>query len=107
MDSSVKDTKSALAIQCIPMGEGEKNEVYSLVDRAIAVIEASGLPFTVGPFETVVEGPLERLVILAGEAHAALLEAGAGRAATYIKLWSGAALGSSEEKVGKFRKKGH
>jgi uncharacterized protein YqgV (UPF0045/DUF77 family) len=107
MNDSTKNVRSALAIQCIPMESKNKNEVYAAVDRAIAVIEASGLSFTVGPFETVVEGPLERLLFLAGEAHAAVLEAGAVRVATYIKLWSGESLGSSEEKVGKFRKSGH
>ena len=97
----------AVAIQCLPQGLEGKENVYHAVDAAIAAIEASGLPFTVGPFETVVEGPLDRLFALAQEAHSAVLTAGAPGVATYMKLFSAPDLGSSEEKVGKYRKKGH
>ena len=100
--------KSALAIQCLPLGAGRKREeVYALVDRAIEVIEASGLPYTVGPMETVVEGPLEKLFEVAQKAHRAILSAGAEGVATYMKLFTGPEMGSSEEKVRKYREKGH
>lgn len=99
--------KSALAIQCLPQGVPDKAEVYRLVDGAIAAIEASGLPYSVGPFETVVEGPLEELLALAKSAHEAVLAAGAPGVATYMKLFSAPELGSSEEKVGKYRAAGH
>lgn len=101
------EMKSALAIQCLPQGVEGKQNVYHAVDRAIAAIEASGLPFTVGPFETVVEGPLDRLFALAEAAHRAVLEAGAPGVATYMKLFSAPDLGSSEEKTGKYRARGH
>ena len=99
--------KSALAIQCLPLVEATNEEVYAMVDGAIAVIEASGLPFTVGPMETVVEGPLSRLLELAGKAHQAILDSGCPRVATYMKLFSGEELGSSEEKTRKYRQRGH
>jgi uncharacterized protein YqgV (UPF0045/DUF77 family) len=99
--------KSALAIQCLPQGVEGKQNVYRAVDKAIEAIEASGLPFTVGPFETVVEGPADRLFALAQAAHLAVLEAGAPGVATYMKLFSAPDLGSSEEKTGKYRAKGH
>jgi uncharacterized protein YqgV (UPF0045/DUF77 family) len=102
--------KSALAIQCLPLSASTREEAYALVDRAIAVIDGSGLSYTVGPFETVVEGELDRLWEVARSAHRAILEAdasGAGRVATYIKLFSGPELGSSEEKTGKYRRRGH
>lgn len=99
--------KSAMAIQCLPLVGGTREEVYALVDKAIAAIDRSGLPYTVGPMETVVEGPLEQLLEVAKQAHLAVLEAGAGKVATYIKLISGDDIGSSEEKVRKYREQGH
>jgi uncharacterized protein YqgV (UPF0045/DUF77 family) len=44
---------------------------------------------------------------LAKKAHLAILEAGSPSVSTYIKLVSGEDIGSSEEKVGKYRAKGH
>lgn len=104
---NVDSIRSALAIQCLPMGLAGREETWAAVDRAIAAVEASGLSYTVGPFETVVEGPLDRLLEAAAAAHKALLEAGAPTAATYMKLWSGSGIGTSEEKTGKYRSSGH
>ena len=99
--------KSVLAIQCLPLAAAEKEELYATVDKAIAVIEQSGLSFTVGPMETVVEGPLDRLAAVAVAAHQAIIDAGCPAVATYIKLFSGENLGSSEEKTAKYRRRGH
>lgn len=98
--------RSALAIQCLPMGIGDRNKAWEVVDKVIAVIEESGLEYTVSPFETVVEGPLDRLLEVAAGAHKALLANGAGTAATYMKLWSGEGIGSSAEKTEKYRRRG-
>src|SRR5690554_5205274 len=81
--------KASMAIQCIPSGERPREEAFAMVDAAIAVIDKSGLPYTVGPMETVVEGPFEKLVELAKEAHQAVHAAGAARVSSYIKLVSG------------------
>jgi uncharacterized protein YqgV (UPF0045/DUF77 family) len=94
---------SALAIQCIPMGIADRNKTWAIVDEAIQAIDRSGLSYTVGPFETVVEGPLDRLLEVAAFAHKAVLEAGAPSVATYIKLWSGEGIGTSAEKTEKYR----
>ncbi len=99
--------KSALAIQCLPLAGGDKQQRYGLVDRAIEAIASSGLPYTVGPMETVVEGDMEQLFDVARKAHKAILEAGAPSVATYMKLFSSPTLGSSEEKVRKYRDHGH
>ncbi|MCA1950128.1 MAG: thiamine-binding protein [Treponema sp.] len=104
MKIDVDAIPSAMAIQCLPMGLGTKAETYAVVDSVIKLIEESGLSYEVGPFETVVEGPLPRLLELAGQMHRRMLESGINTAASYIKLWSGTDLGSSEEKVGKYRK---
>lgn len=99
--------KSAMAIQCVPRGVHERDEVYRAVDAAIDVLDASGLPYTVGAMETVVEGPLDQLIELAQKAHEAVLEHGGGRAMTYIKLVSAPDLQPADEKLAKFRTKGH
>ncbi len=103
----VQTIRSALAIQCLPLSLAGREETWAAVDRAIAAIDASGLTYTVGPFETVVEGPLDRLLELAAAAHKALILSGAPTAATYMKLWSGEGIGTSEEKTGKYRSSGH
>ncbi len=102
-----ESVRSSLAIQCLPMGRQGREEVWGIVDKVIAAIDASGLPYTVGPFETVVEGPLDRLWEVAAAAHKAMIAAGAPTAASYMKLWSGQGIGSSEEKTGKYRASGH
>lgn len=99
--------KSALAIQCVPLSAAGKDEVYRIVDAAIAEIERSGLPFTVGPFETVVEGPTEALFTVAQAAHIAMVNCGAKSCATYMKVFSGEDLGSTEEKTSQYRARGH
>ncbi|HUX50648.1 MAG TPA: thiamine-binding protein [Spirochaetia bacterium] len=100
---------SAMAIQCLPLSAASRKEAYAMVDAAIRIIEGSGLDYTVGPFETVVEGPVERLFPLAEEMHKAMLDAGGakGGVATYMKIFSGEDMGSSEEKTGKYRAVGH
>jgi len=95
---------SALAIQCLPMGIGEKEKIYAIVDRVIQDIAASGLSYQVGPFETVIEGPLDTLLNLAGRLHKRMLAEGVSSAASYMKLWSGKNIGTSEEKTAKYRR---
>ena len=48
-----------VAVQVLPMVP----ELYPVVDRAIQVIQASGVKYEVGPMETTMEGPLDRLPI--------------------------------------------
>ncbi len=100
------ETRSALAIQCLPFGVVDKEKIYDIVHAAILEIDGSGLSYTVGPFETVIEGPLSKLLEVAGKAHAAMLDAGVKTCATYMKLWSGD-IGTSEEKTKNYRARGH
>lgn len=97
-------TPSALAIQCLPLGIPDRDRVWAVVDQAIQAIEKTGLSYTVGPFETVVEGPLDRLLEVAAAAHKAVLAAGVPTVATYMKLWSGEGIGTSAEKTAKYKK---
>ncbi len=93
--------RSALSIQCLPLAQTEREEVYRLVDEAIRVIEDSGLEYTVGPFETTVEGELEQVWKVARKAHQAVLEAQGDEAKvlSLIKVLSGEDIGSTSEKL--------
>jgi len=93
---------SALSIQCLPVVE-DKKELYELVDKAIAVIEKSGFPYVVGPFETTIEGELDQIWQVAYEAHKVILEESRGTVISYIKLASGNNLGSTAEKITKYQ----
>ena len=99
--------KSALAIQCLPLGVAEKDALYALVDRAIRAIDASALTYTVGPFETVIEGPIDELWEVAKMAHQAIANVGLGGVATYMKMFTAPDLGDTDEKVSKYRQSGH
>lgn len=89
-----------VAVQVLPLAE----DVYAIVDRAIAVIAASGVRYEVGPMETVMEGPLDKLLEVAKAAHLACFEAGAEKVVTFIKIGDAVGGTSIEEKVAKYRK---
>lgn len=71
-----------VGVQVLPLTA----DAYPIVDRAIAVIAASGVKYEVGPLETTLEGPLDDLLAVARAAHLACLEAGAERVVTVIKI---------------------
>lgn len=73
---------TSLSIQVLPMVE----DYLSVVDKAIKVIQASGVKHEVGPMETTLEGPLDDLIAVAKAAHLACLEVGATRVMTIIKI---------------------
>jgi len=89
-----------VAVQVLPFVE----DVYPVVDKAIETIRASGVPFEVGPMETVMEGSLDSLLEIAKAAHLACFRAGARRVITIIKIADQIGGTSIEEKVGKYRR---
>jgi uncharacterized protein (TIGR00106 family) len=90
-----------VSVQVLPLVE----DVFAVVDRAIAVIAGSGVKYEVGPMETVMEGQLDQLLSVAKAAHLACLEAGAPRVVTIIKIGDALEGTTIEEKVGKYRVK--
>jgi uncharacterized protein (TIGR00106 family) len=88
-----------VAVQVLPLVE----DVYPVVDRAIQVIAASGVRYEVGPMETVLEGPIDRLLEVAKEAHLACFEAGADRVVTVIKIGDSRTGTTIEEKTARYR----
>ena len=66
-----------------PMVEGE---MKPFVDSAIREIEKAGLKHEVGPVGTTVEGDLDRVLDAIKHAHQAVLNTGADRVVTEIRI---------------------
>ena len=88
-----------VAIQVLPFVE----DVFGVVDKAIEVIQQSGVKYEVGPMETVMEGRFDELMEVAKKAHLACLEAGAGQVMTLIKIGDNTCGTTIEEKTAKYR----
>lgn len=78
------ENKINLALQIIPMSKDK--DIYTLVDKAIQVIEKSGLKYEVCPFETVIEGEYEPIMKVVKEAQKASFDAGAEELLVNIKI---------------------
>jgi uncharacterized protein (TIGR00106 family) len=91
-----------LGIQIVP--KSKTLDAYALVDKAIAVIQESGVKHVVTPFETVMEGPEDQLLEIAKKAKDAVLNAGADEVLVYyrIQIRKDADV-SIEDKIGKYQ----
>jgi uncharacterized protein YqgV (UPF0045/DUF77 family) len=72
-----------ISIQIVPIS---KHPLYPIIDKAIEVIEASGVKFMVGPMETVMQGPYDKLMSVAKQAQQACLDAGADEVVVTMKV---------------------
>jgi uncharacterized protein (TIGR00106 family) len=88
-----------MAVEVIPLDR----DAYRIVDRAIQAIAGSGVKYEVGPMETTMEGPLDRLLAVAKSAHLAAFEAGAERVVTLIKIGDSVTGSTIADKVKKYR----
>ena len=73
-----------IALQILP--SSKSIHPYTLVDKAIEVIAASGIRYKVTPFETVMEGSYEKIMEVVKKAQEACYEAGADSLMTYVKI---------------------
>lgn len=73
-----------LAIQVVPL-EREGN-VYEMIDKAIDVIQKSGVEYMITPMETVMQGPYDKLQAVARDAQQALIDAGCNEFLVNIKM---------------------
>jgi uncharacterized protein YqgV (UPF0045/DUF77 family) len=89
-----------IALQILP--SSSTIHPYTLVDKAIEVIAASGLRYKVTPFETVMEGSYENIMEVVKQAQEACYEAGAESLMTYIKIQSSRKDVSIDDKMGKY-----
>lgn len=76
--------KVSLGIQIVP--RTKTLDTYQLVDQAIEVIQKSGIKHLVTPFETVMEGPYDELMLIATQAQKAVLDAGADECLVYYRI---------------------
>ncbi|WFR63356.1 MTH1187 family thiamine-binding protein [Paenibacillus amylolyticus] len=74
-----------LSIQVIPKTPNGENS-YSYVDRAIEVIQQSGLKYQVNALDTTMEGELEELLEVVRKMHEVLVEAGSPSIISQIKI---------------------
>jgi len=99
--STLKNTIN-LGIQIVP--KSKTLDTYALVDQAIEVIQKSGVKYEVTPFETVMEGPQDKLMAIALKAQEAVLEAGAEEVLVYYRMQIRKGYDvTMEEKTAKFK----
>lgn len=72
-----------VAIQIVPIA---KEHPYPIIDRAIEVIERSGVDYRVGAMETVMQGDYEKLMTLVQQAQDACFDAGAEELVVTLKV---------------------
>ena len=72
-----------IAIQIVPISQLPP---YPIIDKAIEVIQASGVPYIVGPMETVMQGNYDELMEIARKAQQACLDAGADEVVVTMKV---------------------
>lgn len=78
------DKKINVAIQVLP--KSATLHPYDLVDKAIEVIQQSGLKYVVCPFETVVEGYYDEVMALLKQVQTVLFDNGAEEIITNVKI---------------------
>lgn len=92
-----------VSFEVLPGGLADKPAVYAAVDAAIAVVAASGLPYVVSPLETTIEGEYDAVMAVIKQAQEAVLQAGASRVFTLIKVDYDPHGSSIDEKLAKYR----
>jgi uncharacterized protein YqgV (UPF0045/DUF77 family) len=72
-----------VALQIVPISKGHP---YPIIDKAIEVIEKSGIDYRVGAMETVMQGPYDKLLEIAKLAQIVCLENGADEVVVTMKV---------------------
>ncbi|MAG35716.1 MAG: hypothetical protein CL878_05660 [Dehalococcoidia bacterium] len=98
----MQDRHCVADIQVVPQGP-DRATTYALIDRAIDVIEGSGLHYEVGAMSTTFEGDPAQVWEVLRQVHQAALSAGAPSQLTTIRLIESADGPTMNEKTGKFR----
>ena len=96
-----KKIECSAAIQVLPLLEGDA--LIGVVDKVIAYIQSTGLRYTVGPFETTVEGDFETIMAIIKECQLICIREGTPHVISHIKIAYAPGLGvwSIDEKVSK------
>lgn len=92
-----------LAIQILPLHMG-KEDAYAMIDKAIEKVQQSGLKYVVCPFETVIEGPYNKVMQLVNDMQEVVYEAGAKNLLVNMKLHRSIEKDMAiEDKTGKYQ----
>ena len=86
MEDYVNSNIVNVAVQVLP--SSPEVEVYDMVDRAIAIIQESGVEYIVTPFETVMQGEYNTLMEIVRMVQNACYLAGADKVLCYCKIQS-------------------
>lgn len=87
-----------VSIQIIPSTPGGAS-VIPYVDRAIEIIQQSGVPYRVSPLETTMEGELAELLQIVEQMNEAMVEMGCGSVISQIKVYYNSKMGASMERL--------
>lgn len=74
-----------VSIQIIPRTPNGE-DIIPYVDRAIAIIAQSGVPYRVGPLETTMEGELPRLLKIIEQMNEEMVKLGATSILSQVKI---------------------
>lgn len=97
----MKEKQVNVAIQVLPFTETSK--IYGVVDKAIEIIEQSGLKYRVTPFETVIEGKYSEVMEVVLKAQEACYIEGAESVLCNLKIQSHSVKEVTiEDKTGKY-----
>jgi uncharacterized protein YqgV (UPF0045/DUF77 family) len=92
-----------LALQILP--KTTHGNDYEVIDKAIEVIQQSGLKYMVCPFETVIEGPYDEVMDVVKRAQDICFKYGADGLIANLKIQRSRDKNVSiEDKIGKYRK---
>ncbi len=89
-----------VSIQILPKTKNNE-DVIPYVDRAIAVIDQSGVKYQVSPLETTMEGELDHLLKIVQDMNAAMIDMGSTSVISQVKIYfnpSGASMDTLTEK---------
>ena len=76
---------ASVAIQVLPNVQDDE-EVIRIVDEVIAYIRSCGYNYSVGPFETTIEGDYEGLMEIVKNCQIVAAKAGCAAMNTYVKI---------------------
>ncbi len=76
---------ASVAIQVLPKVT-EEEELIRIVDAVIDYIRSTGLNYSVGPFETTIEGDYDELMDIVKECQHVAYRAGCKEMSVYVKI---------------------
>ncbi|WP_075601766.1 thiamine-binding protein [Saccharicrinis aurantiacus] len=102
MKDYINENTVNIAVQVLPVSKTKDS--YDLVDKAIEIIQNSGVKYIVTPFETVMEGKYPELMNIVKDVQNACYLAGSEKVMCYVKIQS--VLNNDvtiDDKVGKYK----